>query len=320
MSRTLLALGSLPSEEMAKLENHFEIIRLWKEEKPEQVIHRHKNDIVAVLSTYNAMGVGKSLIEALPNLEIIAQYGVGTDNIDLETAASHQITVTNTPDILTDDTADIAMALVMALARRVVEGDVYVRVGRWNEGPLPLGISLKGKVLGIVGLGRIGQALAQRAMAFGMEIIYCGPNEKKDRPYRYYGGLKEMAADCDFLALTCPGGESTRNLVDISVLEALGPKGFVINVSRGSVVKEDDLLAALSNRAIAGAGLDVYASEPHVPEGLLSMDNVVLLPHIGSATVETRSKMGQLVVNNLLAYFEGEPLLTPVSVVNSQRI
>lgn len=312
MSKTILALGSLLPAEMEDLEARFDVIRLWRENDPEQILQTRRNDVVAILSTY-LTPVRRRLIEALPNLEIIAQFGAGTDNIDLDVAAARNIAVTNTPDILTGDTADTALALVLATSRRICEADMYVRIGKWANGPMGLGTSLGGKTAGIVGLGRIGQAIARRLAAFDMHVAYHGPREKDDQPYTYYESLADMAADCDFLILACSGGEDTAGIVDYNILEKLGPRGYLINVARGSVVVEDDLLAALSNRAIAGAGLDVYADEPHVPDALFKMDNVVLLPHIGSATVETRTAMGRLVLDNLSAHFEGQPLKTPVA-------
>lgn len=312
MKKTLLALQSILPPEMKKLEDHFNIIRLWKENDPEATLRENADNIVAVLSTYNSAGVGSNLMEALPNLEIIAQFGVGYNNIDVAEAARRGIAVTYTPDILTNDTADTALALLLATARRVVEGDMFVRVGKWHGGPLPLGTTLAGKTAGIVGLGRIGRAIAKRLEAFEIDVIYHGRTQKDDVGYPFYKDLREMAQACDFLVLACAGGPETENLVDLDILEALGPRGILINIARGTVVNEDDLQVALRNKTIAAAGLDVFRDEPNVPEALLKMDNVVLLPHIGSATVETRTRMGQLVVDNILAYFEGQPVLTPV--------
>lgn len=312
MKKTLLVMGDdLLAAEMAALEQDFELIRLWKEKDPEGTLQKRKNDIVAIASVV-FRPVSRKLIEALPNLEIISQFAVGTDNIDLQAAKERGVAVTNTPGVLTDCTADIAMTLLLAVARRAVEGDIYVRVGKWLNGPMPLGVSPKGKTAGIVGLGRIGQAIARRCEAFGMKIAYHGPRKKPDQPYPFYEKLIDMARDSDFLILACPGGEETAGIVDMHVLDALGPKGFLINVSRGSVVDEPALVEALYNKKIAGAGLDVFAKEPNVPPELISMDNVVLLPHIGSATAETRTAMGRLVADNLKAHFEGRPLLTPV--------
>jgi len=313
MKRALLVMGNqiLPNE-MAELEKHFDVIHLWKEKGPETVLQERRNDIVAIASAYY-MPVSKTLIEALPNLEIISQFAVGTDNIDLAAAKARGIAVTNTPDVLTDDTADIALSLLLALSRRICESDMFVRVDKWRlNSAMPLGRTLKGKTAGIVGMGRIGQAIAKRCEAFGLKIVYNGKRKKEGVTYRFEPDLQKMAEESDYLILSCPGGAETRHMVHAPILEALGPEGYLINVSRGSVVHEEDLVNALVEKKIAGAGLDVYAIEPNVPEPLIKMDNVVLLPHVGSATIETRGIMGGLVVSNLLAHFRGDPLLTPV--------
>lgn len=313
MSRTILALGTLLPAEMDELERNFKVIRLSKEVDPEAALQERRNDIVGIIAS-PMKKVNRHLIEALPNLEIISQFGVGIDNIDLRAARERHIAVTNTPDLVTNDTADIALSLLMACARRIVEGDAFVRVGHWVNGSMPHGVTLTGKTVGVVGLGRIGQAVARRAAAFDMNVIYHGRREKPEFSYSYYPDLMKLAEDSDFMILTVSGGAETRHLVNTDILKALGRDGFLINVARGSVVDEDALLIALRNREIAGAGLDVFENEPHVPEALYSMDNVVLLPHIGTLTVETRTKMGQLVLANLKAHFNGEPLKTAVSV------
>ncbi len=313
MKRTILALQPLLAKEMADLEEKFHVIRLWESREPEKTIRDNSHKISGILSTYNSRGVSNRLIEALPNLEIIAQFGVGYDNIDLVAAEKHGVMVANTPDVLTDDTADIALLLMLAVARRGVEADMFVRVGRWQSGSMPLATSVSGKTIGIVGLGKIGSAIAKRAEVFNTKIIYYGRTDK-NVAYKFYNNLENMAKDCDFLIVACSGGKETENLINHRVLESLGNTGYLINIARGSVVNEQDLLISLANKTIAGAGFDVYENEPNVPEEMIKMDNVVLLPHIGSATVETRSKMGQLVINNLLAYFEGKPLLTPVKL------
>ena len=315
MKRTVLALQPLLTHEMDVLEQEFNVLRLWESQEPENVIRDHSHEIVGILSTYNGSGVSKRLMEALPNLEIIAQFGVGYDNIDLVAAQERDIVVTNTPDVLTDDTADVALFLMLNVARRAVEADMFVRVGRWHSGAMPLSTSISGKTVGIVGLGSIGQAIAQRAAAFNTKVIYHSRTQK-DVAYTYYKDLKEMAVAADFLILACAGGDETKHLINYEILDALGTEGFLINIARGSVVKEDDLLIALRNKSIAGAGLDVYADEPNVPDEMIKMDNVVLSPHVGSATVETRSKMGQLVIDNLVAHFDGQPLLTPIKMAS----
>jgi lactate dehydrogenase-like 2-hydroxyacid dehydrogenase len=288
-------------------------VRLYQEADPEATLQAIKQDVVGIVSAAGSKGVRRHLIEALPNLEIISQFGVGVDNIDLDAARERGIAVTNTPDVLTDDTADIAVSLLLALSRRICEGDMFVRVGKWAGGhALPLGVTPKGKTAGIVGLGRIGKAIAKRLVSFDMRIVYHGRRQKADLAWPFYKDLEKMAADCDYLILAVPGGPDTHNMVGDRVLAALGPKGYLINIARGSVVDEEALVRALTNKTIAGAGLDVYANEPNVPEALKAMDNVVLLPHIGSATVETRTIMGEIVCSNLEAHFAGKPLLTPV--------
>jgi len=308
---TVLALCPLLPPEMARLEAHFHVVRLYNENDPESALQAVKNDVVAIISNPNTP-VRASLMEALPALEIVTQFAVGTDNIDLPMAKTRGIAVTNTPDVLTDDTADIAVALLLALSRRIVEADMFVRIGKWGQSPMPLGVTPKGKTVGIVGLGRIGQAVAKRLTAFDMRVVYHGRQQKADIAYGFYPDLVRMAADCDYLIATVSGGAATQNMINEDVLTALGPKGYLINIARGSVVDEAALIAALQKGAIAGAGLDVYAHEPNVPKELKSMDNVVLLPHIGSATIETRTIMGEIVLANLQAHFSGKPLITPV--------
>lgn len=313
MPHTILHLGGLMPSEMAVLENDYEVIRLGKESDPEAVLQQHRFDIKGIVTSFTRR-VSRQMIEGLPNLEIICQFGVGVDNIDLLAAHERHIAVTNTPDLVTNDTADLAMALVLACARRVVEGDAYVRVNKWMNGPMPLGVTLTGKKLGVIGLGRIGQAVARRAAAFDMDILYTGRQEKPEFSYTYTPNIMKLAESSDFMVLTVSGGPDTRHMVNLDVLKALGPQSWLINVARGSVVSEEDLLIALKNGDIAGAGLDVFEDEPHVPEELFGMDNVVLLPHVGTATAETRTKMGQLVLDNLNAHFSGETLKSPVVV------
>lgn len=310
--RTILALSPLLPQEMSRLDERFHTVRLYNESDPEKTLQSIRNDVVGIVST-TSTPIRRNLIEALPNLEIISNFAVGTDNIDLELARARNIAVTNTPDVLTDDTADIAVSLLLALSRRICEADMYVRVGKWQGGAMPLGVTPKGKTVGIVGLGRIGKAIAKRLVAFDMRIVYHGRKQKPDLAWPFYKDLLEMAKICDYLVLSCPGGPATHHIVNAEVLEALGPKGYLINVARGSVVDEEALVDALVNKTIAGAGLDVYANEPNVPDTIKTMDNVVLLPHIGSATIETRTIMGEIVLANLEAHFSGKPLITPVS-------
>ncbi|MBM3083096.1 2-hydroxyacid dehydrogenase [Chelatococcus daeguensis] len=263
-----------------------------------------------------AGGAGKAdraLIEKLPALEIIANFGVGYDGIDVKAAAERGVIVTNTPDVLTDEVADLALGLLLATVRQIPQVDRYLRAGKWLEKPYPLTATLRERKVGILGLGRIGKAIAERCAAFGLDIAYHGRSRQADVPYRYYDNLLAMARDVDVLMVVAPGGTATHHIVNAEVLEALGPDGILINVGRGSVVDEKALIAALRDRKILSAGLDVFEDEPRVPAELIAMDHVVLLPHVGSASVYTRNAMGQLVVDNLVSWFEGKGPKTPVA-------
>ena len=251
------------------------------------------------------------LIERLPALKLISVMGVGYDGIDVATAKSRGIVVTHTPDVLNDDVADLALGLMIAASRQICAADRYVRAGSWPSGPVPLAKKMSGARVGMVGMGRIGQAIAHRALAFGMSIAYTS-RSPKSVPYRYLPTSLALAAEVDFLIIITPGSASTVKMIDAPVLAALGKKGILINVARGSVVDEAALIDALEKGVIAGAGLDVFESEPAVPERLRAMPHVVLTPHIGSATAHTRGAMADLAVANLRACFDGQPLLTPV--------
>ena len=251
------------------------------------------------------------LIERLPALKLISVMGVGYDGIDVATAKSRGIVVTHTPNVLNDDVADLALGLMIAASRQICAADRYVRAGSWPSGPVPLAKKMSGARVGMVGMGRIGQAIAHRALAFGMSIAYTS-RSPKSVPYRYLPTSLALAAEVDFLVIITPGGASTLKMIDAPVLAALGKKGILINVARGSVVDEAALIDALEKGVIAGAGLDVFESEPAVPERLRAMPHVVLTPHIGSATAHTRGAMADLAVANLRACFDGQPLLTPV--------
>ena len=256
--------------------------------------------------------VPRELIAQLPALEIVSVFGVGYDGIDVAAGRERGIAVTHTPNVLNDEVADLAMALVLAVSRRLVEADRYVRTGAWAKGPMPLARKVSGARMGIVGLGRIGMAIARRAEAFGMSIAYTARAEKADAPYPYFATAEALAREVDFLVVITPGGAATRKLIDAKVLAALGKKGYLVNVARGSVVDEPALVEALRAGTIAGAGLDVFENEPNVPAELLALDNVVLTPHVGSATWQTRQAMADLSFGNLQAHFAGKPLLSPV--------
>jgi lactate dehydrogenase-like 2-hydroxyacid dehydrogenase len=296
---------------LRELEETFAAHRLW-EAKDRQALLAQLRDRVTGIATPGGVGADAALMDALPKAKIISCFAVGVDAVDLAAAKARGIAVTNTPDVLTDCVADLGMGLTLAVMRRIVEGDRFVRAGKWLKGALPLGTKLGGKTMGIVGLGRIGRAIAHRAEAFGMNIVYHGPSAKSDVPYRYYPGLLEMARDSDVLMVASPGGAGTRHLVNREVIEALGPKGVLVNIARGSVIDEAALTAALADGRLGGAGLDVFEDEPRVPEALFQLDNVVLQPHHASGTHDTRAAMGRLVVDNLKAHFAGRPLLTRI--------
>lgn len=305
-------MGPIPAAQMKTLEDNYNLHRLWQAKDPESALRDIRGGVTGMVSVFGS-SVSAKLINALPRLEIISHFGVGYDNIDVAAAKEQGVIVTNTPDVLTDDTADMGMGLVLAVFRRLVEGDIYVRTGQWaKKGALPLGRALRGKKMGIVGMGRIGLAVAKRAEAFGIDIFYHGPRAKTDAPFKYFSSLEEMAESVDILMVSCPYNDSTHHLVNAKILKALGKKGVLVNIARGKIVQEQDLIDFLENGGIAGAGLDVFEYEPDVPSALCRLDNVVLQPHQGSATVETRAAMAQLVVDNLRLYFEKAEVLTPV--------
>ena len=267
--------------------------------------------ILGVAGTGEAL-VPAGLLRQLPQARVVSVFGVGYDGVDVAAAIEQGIPVTHTPGVLTDDVADLAMGLVLAVGRQIALADQFVRAGRWPEGPLPLGRKVSGARMGIVGMGRIGQAIAQRAQAFGMSIAYTSRSPKSDLPHPYFPDAASLASQSDFLVVITPGGAGTRHLINAQVLKALGPQGFLINVARGSVVDEQALIEALAQGTIAGAGLDVFADEPRVPSALWTMPQVVLTPHMASATAQTRQAMADLAFANMRAALEGQPLLTPV--------
>ncbi len=257
--------------------------------------------------------IDDALLTRLPKLEIISSFGVGYDHIDAVVAAKRGIVVTHTPDVLTEEVADTAIGLLLCTVRELPQGERHVRAGKWPKGNYPLSrATLRNRTVGLVGMGRIGLAIARRLEAFGVPIVYHTRQPRPELAYRHYPQLIDMARAVDTLVVIVPGGPATRNMIDTPVLEALGPDGILINVARGSVGDEDALIAALRERKIMAAGLDVFVKEPEVPKELLTMENVVLLPHLGSASVFTREKMDQLLVDNIRAWAAGKPPLTPV--------
>jgi lactate dehydrogenase-like 2-hydroxyacid dehydrogenase len=308
---TLLMIGAYPDWDMEALEATYDVIRMWEHGDADALLAQRGKDVRAI-ATRGDLGASKALIDMLPNLEFIGCFGVGTDGIDRTATRPRGIKISNTPDVLTEDVADLALALMLAIARHVLRGDQLVRRGAWPNSGLELVTRLNGKRLGIIGLGRIGKAIAKRGAGFSMPISYFGRHPQEDVDYTYQPSLEGLAADSDFLVAIVPGGAATTNLVTAEVLQALGPNGFFVNVARGSVVDEVALLHALENRTIKGAALDVFWNEPNIDARFLKLDNVVLHPHHGSGTVETRKAMGQLVRDNLAAHFSGQPLLTQV--------
>ncbi|MEO1223221.1 MAG: 2-hydroxyacid dehydrogenase [Pseudomonadota bacterium] len=307
----LLVIGPFPDADLQPLERDFTVHKYWLAEDRDAFV-AERADLIRGIATRGDRGAWRSLIEALPNLEMIANYGVGFDAVDIDCARERGVRVTNTPDVLTEDVADFGFALLLAVARQIPRGDGHVRSGKWSKGPMPLGARLFGKRLGIVGLGRIGSAVARRAAAFDMSIAYHDLARRDDLPYRYVDDLVALARESDFLIVTVAGGAGSAKIVNADVLNALGPSGFLVNISRGSTVDQAALLDALENGKIAGAALDVFEIEPVNDPRFNALENVVLQPHQASATVETRQAMGQLMRDNLAAHFAGRPLLTPV--------
>jgi len=299
----VLLASPVPGFLRAPLEAGYDVVEL-------AALPARAGDVLAVVAT-GGVTIGADLIDRLPRLEIVSLMAVGYDGVAVDACRRRGIHVTNTPDVLTDDVADLAVALVLMTSRRLGEAERFLRAGLWTRGPMPLAHAIRGRVAGILGLGRIGRAIATRLESFGMRIAYHG-RHRQQVPWEYRADVRGLAAASDVLIVACPGGPDTRGLVDAAVLEALGPAGTLVNIARGSVVDEQALVAALESGAIRSAGLDVYADEPRVPAALVACERAVLLPHVASATEETRQAMARLVVDNLAAHFAGRPPLTPV--------
>lgn len=294
------------------LEKAFTLHKLWEASDSEALIEAIAPRVSAIASAGGHAPVDAQLMSRLPKLEIVSSFGVGYDHVDAAEAARRGIIVTNTPDVLNDEVADLALGLLLATIRQIPQADRYLRSEKWLEKPYPLTATLRERKVGIVGLGRIGKAIAKRVEAFGVEVLYHSRNPQEGVAYGYHPTLVGLAEACDVLLVITPGGEGTRHIVNAEVLEALGPTGILINVARGSVVDERALIEALRDGTILSAGLDVFEDEPRVPQELIEMEHVVLLPHVGSASVHTRNAMGQLVVDNLVAWFDGRGPLTAV--------
>ena len=306
----ILQIGPFTERLNRGLAAEHEVLRFW-DTNADSLLDQHAERIEVVV-TSGRFGCTAALIDRLPKLRAIVSFGVGYDAIDVAAARARGIPVSNTPDVLNDCVADLAFGMLIDCARQISRADRFVRAGEWPSGSLPLATRVSGKRLGIVGMGRIGETLAKRSSGFDMQVRYHNRRAIEGSPYGYEGDLVELARWSDFLVLTCPGGESTRNLINAKVLDALGADGMLINVSRGSVVDEPALIDALVSGRLGGAALDVYANEPQVPAALIGLPNVVLLPHIGSATEETRLAMEQLLWANLRAFLERGEVLTAV--------
>jgi lactate dehydrogenase-like 2-hydroxyacid dehydrogenase len=290
---------------------HFTALKPWEQADPEGYVAAHAGEIRAIAGGFKKRLDGEAL-SRFPKLEIVANFGVGYDGVDAAWCGKNGIIVSNTPDVLTDEVADLALGLLLATIRQLPQSDAYLRRGEWLKGPYPLTTTLRGRTIGIVGLGRIGKAIAHRLEGFDVDIAYHGRSRQADVTYPYFADLKDMAKAVDVLLSVAPGGAETNRMIDAAVLEALGPDGILINVGRGTVVDEPALVEALQTGKILSAGLDVFEDEPRVPQALIDIPHVVLLPHVGSASHHTRRLMGQLVVDNLVSWFSGKGPLTAV--------
>jgi lactate dehydrogenase-like 2-hydroxyacid dehydrogenase len=294
-----------------RIEAKLPLVKLWEAADPAAKIAEVAPTIRA-LASVGGGAVDGAVMSRFPNLELVAHFGVGYDAVDATWAAQHGIIVTNTPNVLNEEVADTTLALMLNTVRELPAAERYLRAGKWLEKPFRLTASLRGRTVGILGLGRIGKAIAKRCEAFGLAVAYTGRSPQPGVPYLYYPTLVGLADACDLLVVIAPGGEATRNIVNADVLQALGPDGILINVARGSLVDEPALIEALRQGTILGAGLDVFPDEPRVSPALLELDRVVLLPHVGSASQHTRNAMEQLLVDNLLSWDDGNGPLTPV--------
>ncbi len=294
------------------IDKAFTLHKLWEKPDPDAFIKQHAASIRAIAGG-NKKRMDGDYLRQFPKLEFIANFGVGYDGVDAAWCGQNGILVSNTPGVLSNEVADLAVGLLLATLRQIPQSDAYLRRGDWlSKGNMPLTTTLRDRKVGIVALGRIGKAIAQRLEAFGVEIVYHGRTKQDDAPYRYFADLKDMATYADVLLSVAPGGASTHHIINADVLAALGSDGIVINVGRGTVIDEAAMIKALQNGTILSAGLDVFEDEPRVPQALIDIPHVVLLPHIASASHHTRKLMAQLVVDNLISWFSGKGPVTPV--------
>jgi lactate dehydrogenase-like 2-hydroxyacid dehydrogenase len=314
MSRTdILMTAPMMPIVIETLDKAVTLHRLWEQTDKEAFLKEVGPRIRGVATSTLFGRVDASLLDRLPNVEIVSSFGVGYDNVDAAEAAKRNIVVTNTPGVLDDEVADLTLGLLLATLRKIPQADRYLRDGKWLKASFPLSATLRERKVGIVGLGRIGKAIARRLSGFDVSIAYHGRTQQDDVAYSYYPTVTDLAEASDVLIVITPGGASTRHLIDAEVLKALGPTGVLINVARGTVVDEQALIHALKSGTILSAGLDVYEDEPRVPQELIDLEHVVLLPHIASASVHTRNAMGKLVADNLISWFDGKGPLTPVA-------
>jgi lactate dehydrogenase-like 2-hydroxyacid dehydrogenase len=313
MKPEILYIGSFPDATAKLLHETFKVHHFRNLPIPADAFTADQAKMIRGIATEANRGATREMLERFCNVEVISVFGVGTDAVDVKAARERNIPVTNTPDVIAAEVADLAVGMMLASARQIIQGDQYVRDGSWAaKGPISLGRSVGRKTCGVIGLGGIGRAIADRAAAFRMRVIYQGPRKKPDAPYDYIADPVEIARQSDYLMVSCKGGEETRHLVSQAVIEALGPNGTLINVARGTVVDEPAMIAALKSGKLGFAALDVFENEPNVSKDLLALPNVLVQPHHGSATIETRTEMGQLMFDNIAAHFAGKPLLTPV--------
>lgn len=314
MSRTdILMTAPMMPIVIEALDKAFTLHRLWEQNDKEAFLREVGPRIRGVATSTLFGRVDASLLDRLPNAEIISSFGVGYDNVDAAEAARRNIVVTNTPGVLDDEVADLTLGLLLATLRKIPQADRYLREGQWLRASFPLSATLRERKVGIVGLGRIGKAIAKRLSGFDVNIAYHGRTQQDDVAYTYYPTVTGLAEACDVLIVITPGGASTKHLINAEVLKALGSNGVLINVARGTVVDEQALIEALKSGTILSAGLDVYEDEPRVPQELIDLEHVVLLPHVASASVHTRNAMGKLVADNLISWFDGKGPLTPVA-------